>query len=112
MVKHLGIALMFATVFTGASYAQTTRPVSPPPVASTPSTQAPLTTVPKAAANEYKTEADAKKACGTDPVVWANLNTKALHPAGDQYYGKTKEGAYMCQSVAVKEGMRMPKSKG
>jgi hypothetical protein len=64
------------------------------------------------ATNEYKTEAAAKQACGTDPVVWANLKSKALHPSGGQYYGKTKKGAYMCQSVALKEGMHMPKSKG
>jgi hypothetical protein len=68
-------------------------------------------TTPPTGANEYKTEADAKRACGTDPVVWANLKSKTLHTSGDEYYGKTKEGAFMCQSVAVKEGMHMPKSK-
>jgi hypothetical protein len=107
--RHFGLALVCATVFSGASYAQTARPASPP--ASPASTQAPKTAAPTAA-NEYKTEADAKQACGTDPVVWANLKSKALHSVGDQYYGKTKEGAFMCQSVAVKEGMHMPKSKG
>jgi hypothetical protein len=107
--KHLSIALVLATVFTGVGYAQTVRPPSAP--VSPPSTQAPMTTAPTAA-NEYKTEADAKRACGTDPVVWANLKSKTLHTSGDEYYGKTKEGAFMCQSVAVKEGMHMSKSKG
>lgn len=117
LVRHLGMALVFATALGGVSYAQTARPATPPastptaPPASTRATPAPITAAP-AAANEYKTEADAKRACGADPVVWANLSTKALHPTGDRYYGKTKEGAFMCQSVAVKEGMRMPRTKG
>ena len=109
MHKHLGLVLVLATVFTGAGYAQTVRPPSSP--VSPRSTQAPMTTAPTGA-NEYKSEADAKRACGTDPVVWANLKSKTLHTSGDEYYGKTKEGAFMCQSVAVKEGMQMPKSKG
>lgn len=124
MNKHLGFALVFATAFTGVSYAQTTRPTTPP--ASAPSTKAPMTTPPASsaststssamtaapkAADEYKTEAEATRTCGTDPVVWANLRSKALHTSSDRYYGKTKEGAFMCQSVATREGMHMPKSK-
>jgi hypothetical protein len=107
--KNIGLVLVLATIFTGAGYAQTVRPPSAP--VSPPSTQAPMTAAP-AGANEYKTEAEAKRACGTDPVVWANLKSKTLHTNGDEYYGKTKEGAFMCQSVAVKEGMHMSKSNG
>lgn len=117
LFRHLSMALVFAVALGGVSYGQTTRPVttststSAAPPASTQATRGPVTAAP-AAANEYKTEADAKRGCGADPVVWANLNTKALHPTGDRYYGKTKHGAFMCQSVAVKEGMRMPGTKG
>jgi hypothetical protein len=107
--KYMSVALLLSMALNGASYAQTARPATPP--ASGPSTQAPMTAAPTAT-NQYKTEVAAKQACGTDPVVWANLKSKALHPSGDQYYGKTKKGAYMCQSVAVKEGMHMSKSKG
>ena len=109
MHKHISLALVLASVFAGVGYAQTGRPPSAP--ASPPSAQPPMTAAP-AGATEYKTEADAKRACGTDPVVWANLKSKTLHTSGDEYYGKTQEGAFMCQSVAVKEGMHMSKSKG
>lgn len=61
---------------------------------------------------EYSTEAEAKRTCGSDPVVWANLESKVLHAPGDQWYGKTKKGAYVCESAATKAGMHMEKSKG
>jgi hypothetical protein len=55
--------------------------------------------------NQYHTEADAKRACGTDPVVWVNTSgSKAWHVSGDKYYGHTKRGAYMCQQVAEQAG--------
>ena len=62
-------------------------------------------------APKYSTEAAAKTACGSDPVVWANSSSKVLHPSGDRYYGKTKQGSYMCQSAAVQAGYHMTKEK-
>ena len=58
---------------------------------------------------QYKTEADAKSACGSDPVVWANTASKILHANGDKYYGNTKRGAYVCQSAAQKAGYHAAK---
>jgi hypothetical protein len=58
---------------------------------------------------EYKTEADAKDACGSDPIVWANTSSKILHASGDKYYGHTKHSAYLCQSAAQKAGYRAAK---
>jgi len=58
---------------------------------------------------QYKTEADAKSACGSDPVVWANTASKVLHANGDKYYGHTKRGAYVCQSAAQKAGYHAAK---
>jgi hypothetical protein len=58
---------------------------------------------------KYTTEADAKGACGSDPIVWANTSSKALHANGDKYYGHTKHGAYVCQSAAQKAGYHTAK---
>ena len=50
----------------------TTATTKPPATASTShSTTATLA--------QYKTEADAKGACGSDPIVWANTSSKVLH---------------------------------
>jgi len=53
----------------------------------------------------FATEADAKKSCPGDTVVWANTASKAYHPAGDKWYGKTKEGKYICQKAADAAGL-------
>jgi hypothetical protein len=42
--------------------------------------------------------------CGATKPVWVNLHTKAYHEPGDPYFGRTKEGQYMCPSVAVAQG--------
>ena len=39
-----------------------------------------------------------------DPVVWLNLKKKTIHEAGDPYYGKTKNGKYLCLSDAQSMG--------
>ena len=57
----------------------------------------------------YKTETEAKQACGGDAVVWANTSSKVLHPSGDKYYGHTKRGAYVCQTAAQSAGYHLAK---
>jgi DNA uptake protein and related DNA-binding proteins len=50
----------------------------------------------------------------TPPVkgmVWVNTETKVYHREGDRWYGKTKQGKYMDESAAVKEGYRASKEK-
>jgi hypothetical protein len=93
--------------------------MSPPPgtlqaPSATTATTKPLATAstsrrPAATLAKYKTEADAKDACGSDPIVWANTSSKILHASGDKYYGHTKHGAYVCQSAAQKAGYRAVK---
>ena len=56
---------------------------------------------------QFKTETEAKSACGSQPVVWGNTSSHVLHAAGSEYYGKTKRGAYMCQSAAELAGYHM-----
>ncbi|HEY8314550.1 MAG TPA: hypothetical protein VIG51_10300 [Candidatus Baltobacteraceae bacterium] len=42
--------------------------------------------------------------CGAVKPVWVNLHSKAYHVLGDPYYGKTKNGKYMCPSAATAAG--------
>ncbi len=42
--------------------------------------------------------------CAPADIVWANMHTKAFHDPGDPYYGKTKNGAYMCRATAEANG--------
>ena len=57
------------------------------------------------ASNQFPEESAAKSHCLGDTVVWVNLGgSKAYHTTGDKYYGKTKEGAYMCQKEADQSG--------
>lgn len=42
--------------------------------------------------------------CGAVKPVWVNLHTKAYHEPGDPYYGRTKNGKYMCPSDAAQQG--------
>lgn len=42
--------------------------------------------------------------CAKTDIVWVNMHTKAFHDPGDPYYGKTKNGEYMCRAGAVAAG--------
>jgi hypothetical protein len=57
-------------------------------------------------AGEFKSEADAKRHCPSDLVVWANTESKVYHYSGSTDYGKTKQGAYMCQKESDGDGFR------
>jgi hypothetical protein len=42
--------------------------------------------------------------CGAAAPVWVNTKRHTYHTASDPYYGKTKNGQYMCASAAVAAG--------
>jgi hypothetical protein len=113
--KVLAVAVVtFPLIGFGAAFAQNTPPAPIQPPAATQQnqplkTKAPPTGHSAAQVSLYKTESDAKSRCGSDDVVWANPGSHALHDPGTKYYGKTKQGGYVCKSVAIKAGYHEPK---
>jgi hypothetical protein len=57
-------------------------------------------------ANQYSTETLARVHCPNDTVVWANTRSSIYHFRGDNNYGTTKRGAYMCERNALAGGIR------
>ncbi len=58
---------------------------------------------------QFATEAAAKASCPTDAIVWINPRSKVYHAGSSRSYGKTKQGAYMCEKESVAAGFRAPK---
>jgi len=42
--------------------------------------------------------------CSGDDLVWVNLKSKSYHEPADPYFGRTKNGKYMCKADAVTAG--------
>ena len=60
--------------------------------------------------HNYKTEAEAKTGCAGDTVVWRAHDSKVFHTAGSRYFGKTKNGAFVCEKAALAKGLHAAKS--
>ena len=98
----------------------TAPPAAPPATpAAAPAPAAPATPPPRSVsapaaptgANQFSNEGQAKSHCsGDDIVVWANLNSKIYHFSGHKDFGRTKQGAYMCEKDALGEGIRAAKN--
>ena len=43
----------------------------------------------------FNTESAAKQHCPADIVVWLNIPSGVYHYAGERWYGRTKNGAYV-----------------
>jgi hypothetical protein len=54
----------------------------------------------------YASESAAHQHCPHDTVVWLNLPTRIYHLKGERWYGRTKNGAYVCRSEADAAGAR------
>jgi len=62
------------------------------------------------AAGQFTSEADARRHCPSDRVVWANTASHIYHYGGTKDFGNTKQGAYMCQQDADHAGFRAAKN--
>jgi hypothetical protein len=52
----------------------------------------------------------AQAAGGGNGQVWVNTETHVFHKEGSKWYGKTKQGKYMSEAEAVKEGDKAAKN--
>jgi len=88
-----------------AAVAAPATPAAPaaPAVAAAPAAPAPKAAAPTGA-SEFSTEAAAKAHCPTDTVVWLNTKSHKYHFEGRRAYGKTKQGAYICEADAKAAG--------
>ena len=44
--------------------------------------------------------------CPGDRIVWVNTRSGIFHYQGERYFGSTKEGKFICEHEAVREGDR------
>ena len=76
-----------------------------PAKAATPAPAAP----PTAAGSSKAAPSEQTKVAPAKGMVWVNTASKVFHREGDRWYGKTKEGKYMTEADALKEGYRPAK---
>jgi len=91
-------------VSAGAMASTPPPPPAPAPVAP-PKVTTPVTT--SSGAGATTTVAQTPPSPG---MVWANIDTKVYHKAGDRYYGKTKHGQWMTEQQAIAAGYRAAKT--
>jgi hypothetical protein len=58
------------------------------------------------ALEKYGSESQAQQHCPKDTVVWLNLPTMIWHYKGQRWYGRTKNGTYVCEKEAAAAGAR------
>jgi hypothetical protein len=69
------------------------------------------TPTPAPATESRSTEVNAAPAPGGGHgMVWVNTDSHIYHKEGSRYYGKTKQGKYMSEAEAIKEGDRPSKT--
>jgi DNA uptake protein ComE-like DNA-binding protein len=85
-----------------ATAASSTPPPPPPP--------APKYTPPPSSTPAASTASTMSATPPSPGMVWANLDSKVYHKAGDRYYGKTKHGQWMTEQQAIAAGYRAAKT--
>lgn len=101
-VRMLTAAAAVAMVLAGCGGGKTNTATTTTTTVAAPTTEAQRESA--ALPQEHVQPVPADLNCGAVKPVWVNTHTKAYHEAGDPYYGRTKNGKYMCPSAAAAEG--------
>src|SRR3954465_13326755 len=56
---------------------------------------------------KYRTVDAAQAHCPDSQVLWLNSRVNLYHRKGNEWYGKTAHGAYVCESDMAKVGGKM-----
>jgi hypothetical protein len=59
---------------------------------------------PAPVANQPQAPAASNPGTPGNGQVWVNTESHVYHKAGSRFYGKTKQGKYMSEADAIKEG--------
>ena len=98
-----------ATTTSTTTAPATTTTTSTPAVTST--TKTSVAAVKLTKADEFTTVAAAQDSCPGATVVWTSLSkSKIYHLSTSKLYGKTKHGAYVCETVATAAGYHASKN--
>jgi hypothetical protein len=49
---------------------------------------------------------DPNQSCPADRLVWVNTRSGIYHYKGERYFGSTKDGKFVCEKEALREGDR------
>jgi hypothetical protein len=90
------LPLLVATAFLG----------SLAPAAGYPQASATITAVAATRLPMFDSESAAQAHCPSDTVVWLNTKTGIWHEKGMRWYGRTRQGAYVCRKEAAAAGFR------
>jgi hypothetical protein len=83
---------------------------APAPVATTTAKKHHATAHTLAASEKFSSVATAQAHCTGGTVVWiGSSHSHVFHTASSKYYGKTKHGAYVCESSALAAGLHASK---
>jgi hypothetical protein len=59
--------------------------------------------LPAIALPTFDSETAARGHCPTDTVVWLNTKSGVFHYKGQRWYGRTKQGSFVCKAEAEKD---------
>ncbi len=66
----------------------------------------PATALPPPSATSSSSSTSAASRCSGDMLVWVNSRSGIYHLPGTRWYGRTREGRFMCERQADADGYR------